>query len=417
MKYFIKTRPHDNSVVWIRKAEDVELFHREQVLDVDDIFDLPKYLLEQCNGGEPNLFFVDGKLEIRQEEPKAHTIKKLHPQIRAIQSALYLPYLFREVVETGGDFKDINRLRIEREEIHGNLQTQRGLLTEEEKKSFEAAVNKAAKDRMSQADYIYDNVIVATAKDETPYLIEWITYHLDLGVEHIFIRDDDSETPIKETLSELPQEYLSKVTINEKRTPHPYTPQRVWYGNWLREWEGKVKWVCFLDIDEFITINDNIQLKDFLASFSEDVGEINMGWVEYNAGSQLTKEAGTVRERFKEISPATPFKKGYWLGKYFVRPEVVERIRIHECELSKGFKRVSPNGKEVKVLDVGAFADNGYNEPSEQPVHINHYFTKSKEEWFEKIKRGACDNYLRRTRDFYIHNPDVENTEEIQKLN
>ena len=85
--------------------------------------------------------------------------------------------------------------------------------------------------------------------------------------------------------------------------------------------------------------------------------------------------------------------------------------------MSHGFKRVAPNGEEVKVLDVIDFKNKGYQNPLEQPAHIKHYFTKSKEEWLEKIKRGACDNYLRKTRDFYDYNPDMVIIEEEQKLN
>lgn len=417
MKWIVKVRPHDNSVVWIKKAEENELFHREQMLEIDDSMDFAKFLLGKCKGKEPNLYFVDGKLEARAKQPDALKIKMLKPQIREAKTSLWWQYIFQEVSETGRPFEDINNLRIEREQKHGELLTEIGLLRESEEKKFKKANSKAAKARLSQSNYIYNNVIVSTAKDEAPYLIEWITHHLDLGIEHIFIRDDGSEIPIKETLSTLAPKYLEKITINEERTPHPYSPQRVWYGNWLREWEGKVKWVCFLDIDEFITLNEGVQLNELLNSFKEDVGEVNFGWVEYNAGGQLTKEDKPVKERFKTIAPATPYKRGWYLGKYFVRPEIVERIRIHECELSSGFRRVMPNGEEVEVLNVHAFKNKGYQDPFEQPAHIKHYFTKSKEEWFEKINRGACDAYLRRANDFYTYNPDMRIIEEVQKLN
>ena len=42
-------------------------------------------------------------------------------------------------------------------------------------------------------------------------------------------------------------------------------------------------------------------------------------------------------------------------------------------------------------------------------ICIDHYYTKSYEEWIEKMARGRCDPYYSRKYDeFFIFNPDME---------
>ena len=48
----------------------------------------------------------------------------------------------------------------------------------------------------------YNIIICAILKDETPYLIEWVEHHLQIGVEHFVLYDNNSIIPAKKTLVE-----------------------------------------------------------------------------------------------------------------------------------------------------------------------------------------------------------------------
>lgn len=46
-------------------------------------------------------------------------------------------------------------------------------------------------------------------------------------------------------------------------------------------------------------------------------------------------------------------------------------------------------------------------------ICIDHYYTKSYEEWMKKISRGTCDPYFcRKYQEFFKHNPDLEDCRE-----
>ena len=47
--------------------------------------------------------------------------------------------------------------------------------------------------------FLYDLAVVAIIKNETPYLQEWLDYHLLAGVNHFYIydnQDDDEQKKI-----------------------------------------------------------------------------------------------------------------------------------------------------------------------------------------------------------------------------
>ena len=43
----------------------------------------------------------------------------------------------------------------------------------------------------------YKVIISAQVKDETPYLDEWVNYHLGIGIEHIVMYDNMSNPPLE----------------------------------------------------------------------------------------------------------------------------------------------------------------------------------------------------------------------------
>ena len=58
------------------------------------------------------------------------------------------------------------------------------------------------------AGCIYATSIVACARWEDPYVAEWVTYHLDLGFDHIYLHcNDDDPAPFKATLARLAPRY------------------------------------------------------------------------------------------------------------------------------------------------------------------------------------------------------------------
>ena len=47
---------------------------------------------------------------------------------------------------------------------------------------------------------MYNAIVCAIAKDEDPFLKEWVVYHLILGFDHIIIYDNNSKNSISSIL-------------------------------------------------------------------------------------------------------------------------------------------------------------------------------------------------------------------------
>ena len=57
------------------------------------------------------------------------------------------------------------------------------------------------------------NLIIVTMNSNEIDLNEWIVHHILLGVDHVYIYDDHSDPNISDIVSELPEEFKSKITI------------------------------------------------------------------------------------------------------------------------------------------------------------------------------------------------------------
>lgn len=98
-------------------------------------------------------------------------------------------------------------------------------------------------------------VICAIARNEENYIDEWIDYHLNLGIDSIFVYGNDWEFTPK-----------SKRVFCERL--HREIKQSDVYNLFLEEKPIPFDWVFFIDIDEFIHLPEGIKIKQFLDKFN-----------------------------------------------------------------------------------------------------------------------------------------------------
>ena len=56
----------------------------------------------------------------------------------------------------------------------------------------------------------YNSTICLLAKNENDYINEWLSWHLNINFDHIYIYDNDSDISIRESIK---HEYLDYCTI------------------------------------------------------------------------------------------------------------------------------------------------------------------------------------------------------------
>ena len=216
-----------------------------------------------------------------------------------------------------------------------------------------------------------DYAICLLIKDENKYLPEWVKWHLGVGVNHFYIYDNGSSVPVKDSISTEFDPAL--FTFIDWSGSHEHT-QIDAYNHFLRHFGAVNKWVAFIDTDEFIHGN----LLDL--SRYELYPYICVRWKLFDADGQVEYSPEDVQKRFLHESKH-PIGIDH---KAIVQPSRVNGMMVHDA-----------------VVD-------GYTPVYAEDIIIHHYYTRSLEEWKEKITRGTCAPECRRRYDeFFTINPDL----------
>lgn len=221
---------------------------------------------------------------------------------------------------------------------------------------------------------MYNASICLLIKDEGEYLPEWLAWHVGQGFQHFYIYDDFSKGSAADYLGE----YAHLCTVRDAHV-FRYHLQFEAYMDCLRRFGGETRWLAFIDTDEFIRVADGTDINDFLSPF-EDADGVLMGWAPYNANGHIYKGPEPVRERFTQVCE---LPEGTPCWKSIVRPERVTGMYAH----SPFFR-----GREGVLVDEnGTTRDGGGPDLPKERLVVDHYITRSYEEYLEKLSRGSCD--------------------------
>ena len=256
--------------------------------------------------------------------------------------------------------------------------------------------------------------IITIIKNEHLYLDEWINYHLNLGIEHLFIYEDIDSI----THKEIVEKYDDKVSLNSvfsilsdkdkekaiwlKKT-HKWNPQHMYLRSALKhlkeDFHNEYNWSFVLDGDEFITIeSDKKTLGDILPLYNE-YDAVVVKWLCYGANGLVDKPDYSINGLIKTYTtpitdythdPATHIKTCYNMAKYDKTLIYNQHHSIKECNwCNTNFKKDIVNASYTNI-------------------YIRHYITKSWEEYVWKVReRGFLWDGNRNLDYFFLVNSDM----------
>ena len=243
--------------------------------------------------------------------------------------------------------------------------------------------------------------IVAIAKNENLYINEWIEHHLNIGFDHIYICDNNNENG----------ERISDVVNNEKVTIINYIGfkgiQPIAYTNCFIKYRSECDWIAFIDIDEFIILDNKYKsIKDFISDpMFKEASIIRLHWKVFSGGTELeANENYRVIDRFLERYPC---KEEKW-----AKSIIKTNIRINHRFHGHGYY-----DKDLVALNaIGEHCLNNDSAAGEIPIHknawINHYPTKTIGEYIDqKYWRGGPnrnDKTYSNLEHFFKYNPENE---------
>jgi hypothetical protein len=219
--------------------------------------------------------------------------------------------------------------------------------------------------------------ICAIARNEAAYLGEWIGYHRLLGFDPIRVYSHESTDDSNALLERLAGQGLVEWT--PWTAPPDKKPQWVAYEDGLEQLRGRADWVALIDLDEFIVLSRHRTIQEFLAEYG-DLGAIAMNWKMFGSGGQERHEPGLVIERFTRC--ARRRYSGNKAIKTLARVDDIEVPRVHTCHFRPGVSYRTVIGEEIPP------ATGKSRTVTHDIIRVNHYFTRSREEWQAKATRG-----------------------------
>ena len=223
--------------------------------------------------------------------------------------------------------------------------------------------------------------VVAIAKNESEYIAEWVAYHKAVGVERIFLFDNDSTDGMKNCI----QQFINDGFVVYQQI-HGACQQFNAYCQGLWKYGRECKYMAFIDCDELLTPvrhGDNIVtiLDDLFAKYPK-AGGVLVNWCMFGSSHCEKKPEGLLIDNF--VYRAKIGKEGTNVTKSIVRPQyTLMWNHPHFPVYCLGNYGIDMTGKR----------NNGFwNEIDDYHLlKVNHYFTKSKEQWIKRRSQGKAD--------------------------
>lgn len=213
----------------------------------------------------------------------------------------------------------------------------------------------------------------AMFRDESPYLAEWVEFHLRQGVEHLYLLDNDDGRWVGRAGLEP---YLARglVTVWEWPGTPALLRQIEGYGWALRR--CRHRWLACIDSDEFL-FSPGRDLRDTLAGFEGHAG-LAANCFAYGDSEREAPPARQVADLLLRGADG-PW---HWPVKLVVQPRHVQGLlNPHQAVV---------RGDRLVVDEDGTHVPGGTNERCPRRlVRVNHYQFRSRADYEAKVRRWA----------------------------
>lgn len=236
-------------------------------------------------------------------------------------------------------------------------------------------------------------VLVAIAKNEDNYIEEWIQYYLKLGVDDIYVYQNN---------------WRINPSLTEKYTQLHVIPfdgdfkQLEAYNHFIKNYSKNYGWGMFFDVDEFLALKKYNNIKDWLINY-KSYGAVGVNWRLFgdNGLEKVIDNNYSVIKRFTKadknmyplIKTIINFNKPHPKAYFFGDP--------HHIKVSWDSNYTINTKKTGYIRGPKNY---NYTDPD---VQLNHYFCKTLDEFMtNKALKGSatCAKNSDKTRGFVLHN-------------
>ena len=232
-------------------------------------------------------------------------------------------------------------------------------------------------------DYNKTKVCVCTlGKDENRYIREFVQHYENYGVDKIFLYDNNDVDG--EKFDEILKDFIQKGFVEVMNWRGKFQAlMQIMNDCYQRNYEN-YDWLIFFELDEYIHLTNYTSVKPFLnlERFNE-CQVIYLNLVCHTDNNLLYYDNRSLAERFPKIVPK--YKKGGY------RLEIKSIVRGHIPNLTVESNHLC-NKKLINCNGYGNsnryYYDTFSNQNDYKNYYIDHYYSKSTEEFITKINKG-----------------------------
>lgn len=213
--------------------------------------------------------------------------------------------------------------------------------------------------------------ICAIFKNEARYLLEWIGFHHMIGVDHFVLYDNASTDGGAALVRASP--FARHVTLIDWPMPAGQLPA---YDDFIARHARRFTWAAFIDLDEYIHPLEAETIRPLLRRYDRFSGVL-LHWLVFGPSGHETRPEGLTIANYLFRTPSNPHVKS------LVRTRDLLGTRDTPHILSSAGPLCNPRGVPVP-------AEARQDPPCHDVMVVNHYMTRSAEDWQAKLGRGLA---------------------------
>jgi hypothetical protein len=224
-------------------------------------------------------------------------------------------------------------------------------------------------------------LLCTIAKEENKYIKEFIEHYKKLKIKKIVIYDnnDINGEDFKDILkSEIDKNFVKIINYRGVKRP-----QIKALNNCYKRFNSEYDWIAFYDVDEFLKITNFSDINEFMSlPRFKNCQSILINWKYYGDNNKLYYENKPLYERF--TAPFF-FNKSKNYNIYYVsaaKTIVRGGLKIIWAHLPHYLNNT------INCRPDGSIIKNYFSFPQYSIAYLNHYITKSTEEFVDRLNRG-----------------------------
>lgn len=244
--------------------------------------------------------------------------------------------------------------------------------------------------------------ISAIFKQENLWLREWLDYHIDRGVEHFYLYNNDEDTTESDAILEP---YVIRGLVDNIHAPGRGI-QMDCTADAMTRFQNDTHWLASIDVDEFILPRQCDDIRDVLQDYELYSG-LCINWCVFGSNNLIQRPPNQIDHFLRRATDSHPVNAHV---KSIAKPKTV----ITEIKETPHYFRYHTGhavNENYRIVECS------FSEYSGEVIRLNHYMVRSLQDTLEvKIPRKRADCLLDREQNFFeIYNHNDVYDDEISR--